>query len=516
MVVTKYFVANLPEGSTPWELRKALEGYGDIAGTYVAKKKDKGGGRFGFVSFANVRDRSELESSLSGARMGDNKLKINIAKFALENGHGSNPSERKKPFHRQPEFGAGIPFNVRDTRSYRDALGKGKMEGSGKEAGSSLQASGSDGRKMVVVPDRTSAFREVWGKAVVGRTVDLETLVDLDRLFRIAKVGYVNFQYLGGLSVLISFCDNDAASVFLDSKGLWGPWFSKLALWEGQSLPFERVAWLRVMGLPLHLVDMDVLKSVGELFGKFLHVQKSFDDVKDLSVSRVGILVGDMERVKEFVSLRWKDRSFRIWVEEELDIWIPDCLEGVEGGSPVSSSPLASSPVGAPEGGENLGGLNVEDEELCMGNGARGEVDPAHSSSNSGGSGGVPKEVCFNWQPFMDSCSGNVPNPSGTVKSDILFFKASKKAKRFRKGGPCCQHREKGASPTCVVDSLDRGRPKKRYRGNLEADSDPFSLENLFELLKNKEGGGGSDIHEGASVWSRLRLLPVLAVVAPT
>ncbi|MFS7970007.1 hypothetical protein Hanom_Chr09g00815931 [Helianthus anomalus] len=131
-----------------------------------------------------------------------------------------------------------------------------------------------------------------------------------------------------------------------------------------------------------------------------------------------------------------------------------------------------------------------------MGNGLRGEVDQTNFSPNREGSGGVPKEVCFNWQPFLDSCSGNVPKPSGTVKSDLHFFKASKKAKRYRKGGPCCQQGEKGASPSFVLDSSDRSRPKKRNRGNLEADSDPFSLDNLFELLKNKEGGGGSVHHE--------------------
>ncbi|KAM0036810.1 hypothetical protein Hdeb2414_s0014g00430741 [Helianthus debilis subsp. tardiflorus] len=320
------------------------------------------------------------------------------------------------------------------------------------------------GRKTAVIPDRTAAFRELWGKAVVGRTVDLETLVDLDRLLRIAKIVYENIQYLGGLSILISFRDEVAASIFLVSSGLWGPWFSKLAMWEGQSLAFERVAWLRLLRVPLHLVDSEVLKMIGEEFGKFLHDQKSFEEDKDLSVVRVGVLAGDVERIKEFVSVKWKNRSFRIWVEEELDIWVLDCLEVEEGSNSATSTPLVSSQVGEPADPGNQGEFNVDDEESCMGNGSFRETDLIRSLSNDGGEGVGPNEVRFNWQPFLDSCAGKVPNPLGNENVGIHYFKASKQAKRHRKGGPKCQQEVSGGSPIFVLDSSDKSRPKKRLQ----------------------------------------------------
>ncbi|KAJ0835336.1 hypothetical protein HanRHA438_Chr16g0754061 [Helianthus annuus] len=176
----------------------------------------------------------------------------------------------------------------------------------------------------------------------------METLVDLDQLLRIAKVDFSNIQYLGGLSILITLVNKDVAKKFIEARDVWGPWFSKLDIWEGQSMPFERVAWLRLLGVPLHLVDSDVVKMVGEEFGKVLHVPKSFGGEKDLSMGRNGVLVGEVERIKEFVSIRWKNRRFRILVEEELDVWVPDCLGVVVGSSPAGSSPLVSSPVGRP------------------------------------------------------------------------------------------------------------------------------------------------------------------------
>ncbi|KAJ0715234.1 hypothetical protein HanPI659440_Chr13g0498791 [Helianthus annuus] len=205
-------------------------------------------------------------------------------------------------------------------------------------------------------------MQDLKGVAVVGRTVDLETLVDLDRLLRIAKVSYGKIQYLGGLSVLISFREEPASRLFLESKDLWGPWFSKLSVWEGQSLPFEKVAWLRVIGLPLHLLDRDIIKLVGEPFGKILHVQKDFGDANDLSFVRIGVLSGVVERIKEVVTLKWKERNYRIMVEEELDVWIPDCLGRMSEGSSAMSSSLASSMVVKVTEPEVGGGFFGEDE----------------------------------------------------------------------------------------------------------------------------------------------------------
>ncbi|KAF5797839.1 hypothetical protein HanRHA438_Chr07g0296081 [Helianthus annuus] len=156
------------------------------------------------------------------------------------------------------------------------------------------------------------AFNDVIGVAVVGRAVDLETLVDMDRLLKIAKISYVRIQFLGGLSVLISFSEEESASKFIDSRGLWGPWFSKLEAWKGQSLPLERVAWLKMHGIPLHLLDVEVLMQVGELFGKVLHTPKSVDEDLDLSFVTVGVLAGEAARIREMVTLNWKGRSFRV------------------------------------------------------------------------------------------------------------------------------------------------------------------------------------------------------------
>ncbi|KAM0046028.1 hypothetical protein Hdeb2414_s0009g00311041 [Helianthus debilis subsp. tardiflorus] len=288
--------------------------------------------------------------------MGASKLSVNIAKFAVENSGNAVQAPGRNVHVRPPVPVDRNVFNVRDRRSYSDVVGKNKVSGiDGKDAGSYSGKGMAGIEKMVVVPDRTSAFKELYGSAVIGRTVDLETLVDCDKLLRIAKVDASGIQYLGGLSLIISFQDSVSANKFLDSRGIWGPWFSKLEAWGGQSLPMERVAWLSVHGIPLHLLEPNVLLQVGELFGKVLHVPKAMEEDRDLSVFKIGVLAGEAQRIREVVSLKWKDRCFRVWVEEDQDVWVPDCLEGVVGVSPVTvSTPAADEGCSEKEeGGES-------------------------------------------------------------------------------------------------------------------------------------------------------------------
>ncbi|KAM0001987.1 hypothetical protein Hdeb2414_s0007g00243611 [Helianthus debilis subsp. tardiflorus] len=269
--------------------------------------------------------------------MGENKLKINIARFAVENSGIREQPELTKIPNGSGQVGVHIPLNCRDTRSYREVLGLSSVGGDGREA--------KEQAKSIIVPDKIEAFKGLARVAVVGRVVDLETYVDFDRLLRIAKVAYGKIQHMGGLSLFISFPDEGSSRLFLDSKAVWGPWFSKLEIWNGQSLPLKRVAWLRICGIPVHLLGPEMLGQLGELHGRVLHTPKSMEEEADLSMARVGVLVVEENRIKEIVLIKWKNKVFRVWVEEELDVWVTDCLEFDVGSISSGSSPVKSAPV---------------------------------------------------------------------------------------------------------------------------------------------------------------------------
>ncbi|KAM0064942.1 hypothetical protein Hdeb2414_s0003g00108901 [Helianthus debilis subsp. tardiflorus] len=140
---------------------------------------------------------------------------------------------------------------------------------------------------------------------------------------------------------MVSFGSSEETEAFLSKKDLWGPWFSSLDLWVGQVLVVERIAWIRIQGIPVHLFGSEVFRMIGDLFGKTVYVPTDIEEERDLSGRSVGILAGNESRVKEFVSLRWKDKVFRVWVSEDDSEWLPDCIRDLE---PEGLSPKKEAP----------------------------------------------------------------------------------------------------------------------------------------------------------------------------
>ncbi|KAF5795822.1 putative RNA-directed DNA polymerase [Helianthus annuus] len=507
--LSKFFVSNLPDRCSSVAVGEFFSVFGNVARVYVARKRDKNGNNFGFVTFKGVKDTKDLEGRLKGIKMGSFKLQVNLARFAAENS-GASAS---------PAVGTGLPIrsgsgawgqgnvdSLRDGRSYSDVLGKNK----GKVSSSSVRDGGIDGVpvvRSVVVPDRISAFKELTGLAVIGRTVNLETLVDFDKLLRIAKVIFTRIQYLGGLFVMVSFPDEPEMKRFLDSRNVWGPWFDKLEPWAGQSLPSERVAWLKLFGIPLNLLDADVFMQVGELFGKVLFVPKDTDADLDLSVVKIGVLVGEAKRCNESVSLKWKNKVFRIWVEEELEDWVPDCVDVESIDRSESESPLASSPVADPV---SSGGVEVDETQKLEGqvegvkssdvDGVLNEVMShplVHEDNNDQqlfGDSGVGRLMsAFNSHDRSDSVGPRVSNVGdGPFYFGLDRAEGISKLRAQRKSSMGSKHRKGQAQGGCSRSPKDI-RPSKRFRRDWEKQDEGFGFVGFTDYATSGDDSSGQD-----------------------
>ncbi|KAJ0691799.1 putative RNA recognition motif domain, nucleotide-binding alpha-beta plait domain superfamily [Helianthus annuus] len=252
--IVKFFVSNLPDKCSSKEIGDFFSAFRDVVGVYVARKRDKEGNRFGFVSFSGARNKSDLVENLKSVRMGNYKLRTNIARFALENFVDS----------RSKEYGP----KVHGTRPCQ-GVGNSQLFG---------------GQPRPTRPVDANPLGSAYRDILVGSSKNIRS----------------------------------------EEK------FSWMEVWEGQVLPFELIAWLKISGVPIHLLDNEVLDSVGRLFGKVVHTSSLSYDSSDLSYDLVGILVGDGGRINESVTLKWKDRKFVVWIHEETDEWVPDCIGNEE------------------------------------------------------------------------------------------------------------------------------------------------------------------------------------------
>ncbi|MFS8034671.1 hypothetical protein Hanom_Chr17g01583891 [Helianthus anomalus] len=103
--------------------------HAEIYDIHIARKRDKIGNRFGFVSLLDVKNTREMEKTLSNIRMGDYKLCFNVARFTLEDGEiNSRQTEKLKP--KVPTGFGWNPMKGKETkgeafvgsRSFKDAM----------------------------------------------------------------------------------------------------------------------------------------------------------------------------------------------------------------------------------------------------------------------------------------------------------------------------------------------------------------------------------------------------------
>ncbi|KAJ0809398.1 putative RNA recognition motif domain, nucleotide-binding alpha-beta plait domain superfamily [Helianthus annuus] len=378
-VVTKFFISNLPRGCNPWDLADFVKVFGEVSGVYIARKLDKEGRRFGFVSFSNVAEVKDMERALNGIKMGDCKLVANLARFAKENmGQavrkvGGSVAGKKNPsFHTQ----------INKTRIQTSVNnGKGKLfselfkEGQGIEENRipSVEEPG----LTIELADETMAFKELIGKALVGRCKDLKLLRNLNSILAEHGVTGVSLSYLGGLAMLLNFDKEECCVNFLLDNLVWKEWFSNLDPWEGQSLPFERLAWVKIQGVPIHLADNDVLNNIAEHYGKVVHGSQMEAKDENLSVSWIGLLVGEGGRIQECLSLKCKNKLFRVWLEEEITDWTPDSVGPVRpvGDIGFNQAEYGASSASSSSGTRRLANNNSDDGPLISPQVSQNEVD---------------------------------------------------------------------------------------------------------------------------------------------
>ncbi|KAM0021196.1 putative RNA recognition motif domain, nucleotide-binding alpha-beta plait domain superfamily [Helianthus debilis subsp. tardiflorus] len=332
--ISKFYITNLPWGCNSWDVAEFVNVFGEVAGVYIARKVDKVGRRFGFVSFKYVRDVKEMERALNGTKMGGHKLIANLARFAKENapfdggkkegGRGKEKTQ-ERPAQKNPTINFASSFQNGNGRLFSDLFTN--KSTTPVDLGKSVRTA----EVCIEIADETSAFKELIGNALVGRCKDLPILRNLNKYLSETSYKGVSLTYTGGLYMFIRFADEELCSKFLLDYQTWKDWFRSLDPWECQPLPFERIAWVRVSGVPMHLADNDVINNIAEHFGKIVHGSKIEAGDDNLLATWIGLLVGEGERIHGVVNLKWRDKQFRIWLDEEIIDWAPDSVGEVIG-----------------------------------------------------------------------------------------------------------------------------------------------------------------------------------------
>ncbi|MFS7943886.1 putative RNA recognition motif domain, nucleotide-binding alpha-beta plait domain superfamily [Helianthus anomalus] len=277
----KFFVSNLPQGCASADLVRVFKEYGDVQGTYIARKYDRLGKRFGFVTFGKCRNMDDLESSLKDVWIGSYKLFIVPARFV---------------------DGKQIPR--KEEKVWQPVKGDGRKEEFPEVVSDKNTAPAENIMQEIIADNNIVAFGEWFDPGIIAHLKSLQALTSLRSWLKNIGHDVVAIKYVGCLCVVLLFDNRDTKSDFTSNKDAWGAYVNSIEEWYGQTF--------KIHGVPLSLSCSKVFDDVASRFGEVIQPAMFPEEDGDLSIACVGILRSEIDRVNQKVKLKWKSYSFDV------------------------------------------------------------------------------------------------------------------------------------------------------------------------------------------------------------
>ncbi|CAH1438969.1 unnamed protein product [Lactuca virosa] len=172
-----------------------------------------------------------------------------------------------------------------------------------------------------------SAIKEVqdWtnNAILVGEIKNFDILCNFSSMVKQEGFDIIEMKYLGGMQVLVMFNSDRSANNFKANKNIWLKWFVWMEHFGKNSTSFERIAWIKITGLPLHALDDSNTRLIDGYFGKVLVNCNPFWSSHDVSHGKICILTASRKKINDEVSMSIDGNIHRLGVFEVDDDWTP-------------------------------------------------------------------------------------------------------------------------------------------------------------------------------------------------
>ncbi|CAH1442342.1 unnamed protein product [Lactuca virosa] len=129
-----------------------------------------------------------------------------------------------------------------------------------------------------------------------------------------------DIKYFGGLNIGVRFMNEASRNAFMNE---WTEWFSKVDSGDIATTNFDRIAWIKISGLPLELWSEENFTVIAESLGRVIVSFVVDPSAVNLSFGKVGILTEYPSSISRepFVEVNGKIIKIRI---SEVDFdWVP-------------------------------------------------------------------------------------------------------------------------------------------------------------------------------------------------
>ncbi|GJV79827.1 RNA-directed DNA polymerase, eukaryota, partial [Tanacetum coccineum] len=315
-ISTSIFVTNFPDSTSAKDLFNSCKTYGHVVDSFIPTKRTKYGKRFGFVRFINVFNVDRLVGNLCTVWIGRHKLFANVARFKRNSFNGSFDKDKSKGGLRvnttNPPNHSSRPGTT--TTSFASAV-KGVMS-------PPLSAS------PALVLDDTCVVKRDLGNFVMGEVKNFSSINNIHIL--LANEGFPNAKvvYLGGMWVMLELPSLSSKDNIMKHVGV-ASWFHCLTNAQPEFVSRERIVWVDIEGVPLHVWSCNTFTKIGSKWGEVLELEENKDDF--FARKRVCIKTKQEDNILEKFKIIVNRKVFVIRAKE-LFAWSPSFVEVPEMG----------------------------------------------------------------------------------------------------------------------------------------------------------------------------------------
>ncbi|CAI9292798.1 unnamed protein product [Lactuca saligna] len=267
-------------GSSKVEIEWMFQIHGDVKDIYMVTKKDSSRQNFAFVRFVGIADERRIEESLKGIRFKNITLIINKAKFDRKDPKSIVLNSRvcHPPPHPRPYWHHG---GFRDNRTFTGVLAR------------------NGGSKCLLhqISINTEVMMKQWKN---------------NELSLIGKAH--NAKHLNIIPSTVNLGDDDSV------KGEWFAWVDNVV---NVNIEFERIIWVKIVGLPFDLWDESNINNIGSQFGEVVIPFEFFSAFRDFSMAKVCIMTKSLKKVNKEIAIPGGDRMVKIGIIEMNESWSP-------------------------------------------------------------------------------------------------------------------------------------------------------------------------------------------------
>jgi len=383
-----FYYTNVPEFIPYFNLRQGFEVCGVLEDLFVSRKYNAQGKIYGFVRYSNVRNVDKLTKALNAVtfgvfqvfakvarfdrfeRKGDGRMKV-VSKRAVEGGKSVSAGDSKegggvqnKGREMYVSRGGKAPIMASDVVCFGAVQGREGLVFDGEKEGevaavrkvrekvvhmqqrsrsvggvlddaltNSLTLKGkevSSCNQRLVIKYRTDDKDVSWAcNGVVASVLNGESIPLIQQRILDAGFNTLNIIPLGADRVLLKSCgEEDVNSILSGASEFFMSFFSSVQPWNNDNLKFERGAWVRLYGIPLHAWNNKFFKLCVFDHGRLMRVDTCTVERERMDYARILLATSSLNIINDTIDILVDDGLVTVKLLEEAGISIGEdaCL----------------------------------------------------------------------------------------------------------------------------------------------------------------------------------------------